>query len=204
MHNIIILGGGFSMKSRDIPSLRHRAEILIGVNDAALLAECDYGLSMDRLWAENRYEAVLAQHPHLQLWLRDAAMKNIAPVPARMHKFMNDHTSCAPTTNLHQINGSNSGTVALNFALQMLPDTIYLLGFDMQKGPNGEPYWYPPYPWAIPEGGTSPGKYRQWVQEFDEIHKWAVVRGIKIINVNHRSAITCFPTWTWEQFIAAI
>lgn len=202
---LIIVGGGHSLigKEEQISNL-FPLNIIVGVNDACYYLPCDFGVSMDRLWTENRYKAVLERWPETSLWIRDSAMKNVAPVPRRMTKFTCDYQSSLMTDTFGQLNGSNSGTVALNFALQMDPDQIYLLGFDMQKGPNGEPYWYPPYPWAIPQGGTSPGKYKTWAQEFTHIAEQLKSRTTKITNVNHRSAITQFPTISWETFLAEI
>jgi hypothetical protein len=101
--------------------------------------------------------------------------------------------------------GSNSGTCAINLAYQQMEagDTLFLLGFDMCRGPDGEAYWYPPYSWN-PEGATKPGNYRDWVNELQSFKAQFVTRKMNVFNVTHRSDLFVFPKITFEQMMGML
>jgi hypothetical protein len=158
---VTIVGGGWSAKGY----LDRLEGFVIGVNDAALLAPCDAALSMDRLWAENRWDALKARAG--TTWLRLAAVKNIPEHPDWLRLFGCDHTSTVMTDAHHWLNGTHSGFCAMNLAYQMRPKRLVLVGFDMGRGPQGQAHWWPDYPWAKPGGATSGGKFRAWAAQFE-------------------------------------
>jgi hypothetical protein len=82
----------------------------------------------------------------------------------------------------------NSALGALNLALCLGADPIYLLGFDMRTGPAGEKNWYPgEYP--VREDSTP---YNAYLRAFDSIAAEALRRS-RIVNLNPESALRCFP-----------
>lgn len=90
---------------------------------------------------------------------------------------------------------------ALNLAWQLRPQRLFLLGFDMNRDPDGRAYWYPPYPWSTPEGSTSDGKYKSWAKQFADIALAFIGAGVKVFNVSPSSAIDVFPKITPSQFM---
>lgn len=197
---ITIIGGGWSARKVDLTRARG---YVIGVNDAAVLApRVDACVSMDRLWVEYRWSKV--RDTKQELWLRRAALKNIdakqqACVGERLHIFECDHTTCQPSGMPDVLNGNNSGACALNLALNMWPTHIWLVGFDMAQGPQGQPYWYPPYPWAK-SGATKPGKYRDWNQALAPLVQMLGASRISVYNVSDESKLEHFKRMSSHQF----
>ena len=189
---VIVIAGGYSVREYFARDLRDRG-FVIGVNDSCISAACDVGLTMDRLWMENRL--LLVRTKQITMYVRDSAAKNIRDYP--MSIFTNDNKatvmSCDPTV----LNGTNSGMCALNLAFQLDPARVYLLGFDMTVGPKGEHYWYPDYPWATPKAG----KLRTWAKQYDQIAQQFKDMKIPVFNVNHRTALKAFPVISWKQFL---
>ncbi len=215
LEDVIVLGGGWSVSQYDLRDLEQRGH-LIACNDSAIYTKPAVALSMDRLWAEHRFPLLCTQGVP-EIYLREGCAKNFPPVSTngnvRMFKFSEDyrlkvesaraakepHPEIPMTVEKGCLNGSNTGTCALNLAYQKFPPRVFLLGFDMCKGPGYEAYWYPPYPWA-PNGATTPGKYREWAPEFDFIACQFQKIGTQVYNVNHRSAIEAFKKITFTEF----
>lgn len=83
--------------------------------------------------------------------------------------------------------GCNSGLGALNLALCLGADPIYLLGFDMHEQKKAAQSWHHvPYP-AVEDAAV----YRSFVRAFDGIAEQAKMKS-RIINLNSRSALRCF------------
>lgn len=204
--DIVVIGGGWSVGQYDMKALctRLNRSVSIGVNDAALLVpDCDYALSMDRLWTEGRWPQVQDLFAHDQVYIRKGVVKNfVLPPGVNQFEHINDGFTLASEPD--KLNGSNSGTCAINLAWQWARRDnfakVFLLGFDMQSGPNGEHHWYPNYPWR-PNGATKKGNFNQWAREFWAINEKFKTFGITLINVNHRSAIKDLPTITFEEFV---
>ncbi len=199
----MVIAGGWSVSQYDMEDFRDRATV-IGVNDSAMLLPCDLGITMDRLWFEGRYPefkkrfteaSLLRMEPVPKiLYYRTGNARNVQLIPThRFRAFSCDHKSAEMSDELLRFNGTNSGICGINLALQLKPRRLYLLGFDMQRGPKNEPYWYPAYPWAG-GGSTKPGKYESWVRDFNRIAEQCRDRHVEVFNVNHRSAITAFQT----------
>ena len=144
---------------------------VIAVNDAAIhLPRCDFVVSMDRLWTEYRWRALLKMDK--PTWIRRSALKNVwrqeGETWGNLHPFECDHEESVFSRpgSSETLNGTNSGHCALNLAHKMRPTALYLFGFDMARGPKGESHWYPSYPWA-PGGATKKGHYRNWTKDLD-------------------------------------
>lgn len=206
MHEVIsVIGGGWSMTEVDhmkIPGEK------IAVNDALIHLRCriDYVLSMDRLWTENRW-------PHLELlhrptFVRPGCLKNIPkPVPYWLNVFGCDINSTYFNDDTHILNGRNSGACAINLAFVLNPRKIYLFGFDMCRSPEGNAYWYPPYPWAAQhgdKGATSVKRYQEWVSDFAHYAQQFKQAGIEVVNVSKHSKILAFPQVSPEEVGCAL
>jgi len=92
--------------------------------------------------------------------------------------------------------GNNSGFGALNLAIILGADPIYLLGFDMKGSAGQNDWWHKPHirrnKNALVEHRASDGCYKlSFIPHFKKISSWANARA-KIINLNPDSAIDCF------------
>lgn len=186
MRTVIVICGGWSVGKYDVADLRKQGHV-VGVNESAVLVQCHVGLSMDRLWAENRYKQYFTTRAG-ELWVRRGADKHLPQHP-RLRQFECDYRSSMMSMEPNTFNGLNSGMAALNYAFQQKPEQVFVFGLDCQKGPNNEPYWHPPYDWprAKPEGNTSGGKYKVWAPHFGVVTEQFDDEGIALYSVNHRS-----------------
>jgi hypothetical protein len=189
-NTISILAGGWSAKAIDKSKL---PGVVIGVNDSAIHAKCDIALSMDRLWTEHRWANLQALGSMRRIaYIREAALKNIGARPSWLHPFHCDHMMTELSDDRRTLNGTNSGMCALNLAYQMFPKRIILFGYDMCRGPGGEAYWYDPYPWSKPQGGTGNGRYAEWAKQFARAQEQCKAQGIEVLNASKHSKIDAF------------
>lgn len=196
---ISILAGGWSAKAIDKSRL---PGVVIGVNDSIVHAKCDIGLSMDRLWTEHRWANLQAlKRP---AYIRISALKNIDARPAWLHPFGCDHTLSELSDDKSVLNGTNSGLCALNLAYQMFPRRIILFGFDMCRGPHNECYWFPPYSWSKPEGGTGNGRYKEWAGQFARAQEQCKAQGIEVLNASRHSKIEAFRKVDPREIISPV
>ena len=199
--DFIVLAGGWSVSQYDLAIVDWMSYYTIGVNDASLLKPCKFALTMDRLWIEGRWRQLSQLYHNNRIYVRRGVAKNFT-LPDNVNQYSHDGKCRGMTPESGKLNGSNSGTCAVNLAYQMADprDRVFLFGFDMQDGPNGEKHWYPPYPWR-PNGATKSGTFRTWAEEFAEIRRDFDLKGVELINVNHRSQIKCLPTITFQEFL---
>lgn len=193
---ISILGGGWSAMFVDRDQL---PGFVIGINDSAVLAKCDVAVSMDRLWTEYRWPKLVELRN--RAYIRDSALKNIPqPRPEWLRSFACDYKITTFSDYQNVLNGTNSGGCALNLAWQKRPRRAYLFGFDMNRSPNGSPYWYAPYPWAL-QGATKAGKYDEWMRQMDDIARQFKDIGTEVLNVSATSSIAAFRKLTPKEFL---
>lgn len=196
--DIIVLASGPSVKKYNLRDLDQCGQ-LIALNGAALYVKPHTAFTMDRLVSELCYP-IWRNQGVPEIWLRKGIAKNFVPDPTTV-QFEHDHGSPTVLSRTHgYLNGSNSGTCALNLAVQRQPKRIFLLGFDMCRlGPKEEPYWHPPYIWNT-AGGSKDGNLMLWAAEIDDMAEYIASLGIDVYNVNHRSRITAFPVVSYDQF----
>ena len=195
MKNVIVLAGGPSVKEIDLSNLRSFGHV-IGVNDSAKYASVDECVSMDRLWFENRWRDIDERIP---MFMRREAIK--APHERRdLVTFENDRFSNVMSEDLLTLNGSSSGMCAVNRGYHLKPDRLFLVGFDMSRDHDGNPYWYPPYPWARSTGGTGEGKYIDWSLQFSDIAAQFKAEDTEVYNVGMSSRINNFQKISTDVF----
>lgn len=185
---VSVVGGGWSVSQVDLAKI---PGAIIAVNDSAFhVPRVDHIVSMDRLWAENRYADL--RRKMRPTHIRRAALKNLPDKWPWLTSFDCDHEATAFSDQKGVLNGTNSGLCAFNLAYQLHPKQIMLFGFDMKRGPNGQAHWFADYPWAKPGGATTSGKYREWSQQFVDAKRSCEALGIEVSIVGD-SAIWCFP-----------
>jgi hypothetical protein len=192
---ISVVGGGWSVSQIDLARIPGE---VIAVNDSAVhLPRVDVIVSMDRLWTEYRFERLRAMEK--VAYLRRSAVQNVISRNFPwLHIFDCDHTSAEFSDRIGWLNGTNSGLCGFNLAYQARPNRIVLFGFDMKRGPQGQPYWHEPYPWS-PKGATKDGKYASWAKQFAAAKRACDAAGIEVRVVGD-SAIECFPKLPLTEF----
>jgi hypothetical protein len=206
MSSRFVIGGGWSVSQfeqlDELQTLGH----VIGVNDAAIHTYVHEAVTMDRLWFEHRW-AKLRDRRLQKVWVREKCDVNVPRKDVRDNWVVFKHfNKQLPSVTPGELHGGNSGACAINLAFQQMleGDSLYLLGFDMCKGPNEEPYWYPPYPWAHPGGATKPGHFRQWVSDMQALASFATSKGFNVYNVSMRSQLKCFPKLKFDQMLGML
>jgi len=207
MSNKFVVGGGWSVGQwaphlDDLTSLGH----VIGVNDAAIHMKVHEAITMDRLWFEHRWPT-LRDLRVPKVWVREKCDCNVPRKTSEDNWLTFRHfNKPMPSITHGELHGGNSGTCAINLAFQQMlnGDNLFLFGFDMQKGPGGEPYWYPPYPWTHPEGATKPGHFNGWVRDLYGFVNYAKAKQLNVYNVTTRSKIEYWPKITLDQMLEMI
>ena len=89
----------------------------------------------------------------------------------------------------------NSGAAAINLAYHLGVKRIYLLGFDMHVGENGEQHWHRHYTKDKNVKKRDPKKlpFDRHLKGFFAVGRDAERLGLEIINVSPNSKITQFP-----------
>lgn len=82
--------------------------------------------------------------------------------------------------------GRNGGYQAINLAVHLGAARILLLGYDMQKGPNGETHWHGNHP----RHTESP--YAIFLRKFDTLVKPLQQIGVDVVNCTPRTALKVF------------
>jgi hypothetical protein len=201
-----IVAGGWSARPHEIGCLNMMAKSRfmdrICVNDAfRYVSDISCVVTMDRKWLENRYDEVHGKG--LQIFYRSCTLKG--PIAGRLdrYKHVGFHNNNSPGPMMGQtvpftLNGNNSGTCAMNLAFIRGYHSVYLFGFDMQKGPNGENHFYPDYEWN--KNATKPDTLVRWAGSFREVADQFTQRDIKVFNVSNRSLIRDFPVISFNEF----
>lgn len=91
--------------------------------------------------------------------------------------------------------GNNSGYAALNLAVCLGADPIYLLGFDC-KHENGRSHWHAGHP--IPQ---APGTATEFIKFFERAAAMIRPKNIRVINLNPNSALKCFLRQPYEEVL---
>lgn len=187
-HNIInIIASGNSVKNMNVKEICSRA-YTIGVNESALYAPVDIGVSMDRLWTEKRYEQIKGKH-----WLLRKIDKNLIWPEASIFKCDHETDQFSETTGI--LNGRSSGHCALNLAYQLKPEKIYLFGFDF----TGQPYWFGALEWHKNKNSTYLSN--DWIPAFDAAKGFFDKAGIEVVIVGDESRLTQFKKITYEEYL---
>jgi hypothetical protein len=202
-----VVAGGWSVRPhhRDWLNATLRPGLdIIAVNDAALhVHPSRCVVTMDRKWLEHRFDMVDALGA--TVFYRKSTVGKKSPLFGRIdeYKHVAFHNNNSPGAMIGHtvpftLYGNNSGACALNLAFIRRYHTVFLLGFDMQKGPHGENHFYPDYEWN--RGATKPGALAGWANTFRDASDQFAQRNMRVFNVNSRSLIRDFPVISFEEF----
>lgn len=193
-----IVGGGPSLKGFDWTKLR--GELTIAINrafeylDADILFAMDSGVH-DTIMSGRFGDAVrdkFERFSGLKVWL-DSGVKGV------LHLRNNGLTGLSPSLEDGLSTGGNSGYAALNLAILLGANPIYLLGFDMKgDGQGGQAWFHNGYPTK-----QSEDVYGDFIKAFDAVAPEIRSRGIDVINLNPESGLKCFPFGKFEDIEAS-
>lgn len=188
-----IVGGGPSLRGRNLSRLRERGRVL-GVNRAADMIPCDATFSIDRYFIKERAASLgrwAAAGQEVYLAVAEDWFTHTRPIPGviylrrvRGRSVREDPTEIA--------NSLNSGYGALCLALKKKAREIYLLGFDLHDSGG---HWHDGYSW---ENGSSRIYFGRWADRFEEIAS-SLPEGIRVYNCNPRSRVRAFPCIPYEE-----
>lgn len=99
-------------------------------------------------------------------------------------------------SNINHVKGNNSGTQALNFALNLHPSRIFLLGFDMKYiGSKSHFHEYHTCPTA---SSTYPERF---IPSMEKLAQQSSHLATKVINCSLDSALKCFSVENVENYL---
>jgi len=185
-----IIGGGPSLKGFDFSRLK--GELVIGVNRAYEKIDCTIMFSMDSRYYQwitrgelkGRARDKFINFKGYKIWL-NASRYQFPKDIYQLGWVGGEGFSWSLKNGLG--GGSNSGFGALNLAVCLGANPIYLLGFDM-KGNNGkQAWWHEGYPMRQPNE-----VYAKFIERFSRVAPELKQKKIKVINLNPNSALRCF------------
>jgi len=189
-----ILASGPSLRGFNFNLIKN--EITIGVNKAFIDFPIKYNISLDRTFLNLIYR----EKGLLEKWQASKAVK-IFVKRRKREEFPKDvyyvegKVGKKPFISLDIAQGiycgNNSGFTAISFAIACGAQKIYLLGYDLTLGPNGETHCHSGY------------KHQNSIQLENKFHKFFIPflktassmkeMGISIVNLNPQSALRCYP-----------
>lgn len=190
---VFLVGGGPSAKWFDFERVADQPYV-VGVNDGALHLDTPICFSLDNVWVERR-----AKTPprHCDLTLAnyagekflampvgfDVRQLDILPPVTYLERRRGNHLSDNPRS----VNGIHSGWGALNLAFLKRAKHIYLIGYDFIAT---QPWhWFPEYSW---QSQLNHRNLPKWAKTFDGTVPQLQADGVKVVNLNHDSAVHCF------------
>jgi hypothetical protein len=203
-----IIGGGPSIKNMDLRPLIGRPMITVN-RQYVLFPESTVHFSCDGTWLKreapdfdkihtgrfraycrHEFKGDRRQGPYgMKVYHHERAVEGSA------RRTYNDR---GLTTALNHLRGNNSGGMAINLAWHLGARLLVLLGFDMQmRGPDR--HWYPETP---DRAVCNPTTYRDvFLPVMNSIAEPAKALGMRIVNATPGSALTCFETANFEEFL---
>ena len=198
-----IVGGGPSL--REFPFHRLKGHRTIGVNLAFTKFDPTISFSMDSRflkWMETeaygkettrKFERL--ESYRVQLMTYQANFPPIVYIVPVFHNYTDGHWAFPRTMEEGIGHGNNSGYAALNLAVCLGANPIFLLGFDM-KHDGPKTHWHTGHP--LPQTKEHLATFPKY---FEHAARKATDMKIKIINLNWESGITCFPKQSWREVL---
>ncbi len=192
-----IIGGGESLRGFDFSKLKN--EMVIGVNRAFEKIDCMINYSMDYelfLWIKNgklgpATKKKFEDYKGYPVWIDNTGYD----YPKGIFILNSSDTPAVANSMSEGLwTGTNAGFGALNLAVALGANPIYLLGFDM-KGKNGRQAW-----WHSGYKGQQGAKvYESFISDFERIAPMLKEKGIKVINLNKESNLKAFNFGNFED-----
>jgi hypothetical protein len=187
-----VVGGGPSLRGFDFSRLR--GERIIAVNRAfEFLPFAEILLSMDfRFFSDVRLTKEFQAFRGRKIWIdtKGFPYKGVETLKSGPADGMTARFSEGIAT------GGNSGHAALNLALILGADLIYLLGFDFKHGEDGRTHFHPGYGYV-----DRPGKLDEYLARLEAAAPAIRASGRSVINLSQDSALKGFETERFESIV---
>ena len=188
---LFIVGGGPSLRGRDLSSLRSRGRVL-GVNRAAEFWPVDATFSQDIVFMDKHrslLEAGIARGEEVYLAVAEGYAGRL--IEGAVY-FTRSEAGQGKPGDL--VNGKHSGHGALQLALRRGARDITLLGYDLHPVTSEEPaHWY-----DGPRDETTMIYFARWANAVDALAA-ELPPGVVVRNANPNSAVTAFPLISYEE-----
>jgi hypothetical protein len=198
-----LIGGGPSLKGFDF--LRLRGERVIAINKAFLdVPFADIMFGMDHPLIDDLTSGRLGE-PYRQAFEAFAGLKLWLDISGYVYPpgiySLPSAGEIGWTRSLEQglYHGQNSGYAALNLALILGANPIYLLGYDCARGPAGEKNYHNGYP-----GHGNPDAMDIFRRAFEAGAAMLAPGGPRVVNLNPKSALQCFEFGDIDRVLPAI
>jgi hypothetical protein len=187
-----IIGGGESLKGFDFSLLNN--ELTIALNRSFEYLESTIILWMDsQSFYRDLMNGDLGEDVKEKFyWSRSIKVAlNIqdVPYPPEIYTINSSGTQVlSPSIEVGLGHGGNSGYTALNMAVCLGANPIYLLGFDMKGDGKGNQSWFH-------DGYKKTQResvYKRFIENFNFAAPLIKEKGIKVINLNPESNLRCF------------
>jgi len=199
-----IIGGGASLKSFDFSKLE--GEKIIAINKSFVdVPFADMVFAVDRQFQDWILKGAENMEQAQKLWPDFKGYKVWLKIPGEIYKNGIEFVDLAGhegiSTSLEEgiHDGANSGYAAINLAIALGANPIYLLGYDMKHDKDGDSHYHGGYPKKQNES-----QLQIYAKKFPRLAQLAKEKGIKIINLNKNSALDCFEFGTIEEALKPI
>jgi len=199
--NVFIIGGGPSADTVDFSLLQD--EITISLNDAfEKFSNTTAIYWVDDSWASENYDKLKVHNCKLLFTSRRAQHlsydRNADPRGLLSSTILKRTGDFGYDPKPDCVMGNNSGTQAINLCVNMKPNAIILIGFDM-KLVNNKSHWHKKYRLPI-----QPKTYNDlFIPSTDALAKGIKLNNCKveIINANADSALRCFKFGNYMDYL---
>ena len=192
-----IIGGGESLKDFDFSKLKN--ELVIGVNRAYERIDCTINFAMDHTFYEWITGGRLGQEAKkkfedfkgLPVWL-DSAGYDYPRGIFILSKSSDNNINYSMKDGIG--GGTNSGFGALNLAVCLGANPIYLLGFDMKGKDGKQAWWHDGYPDKVGDK-----IYQSFINDFNRAVPRLKEKEFRVVNLNPESELKCFDFGKFED-----
>ena len=185
-----IIGGGESLRGFDFSKLKN--ELVIGVNRAYEVMPCTINYAMDNNLYHWITKGRLGQKAKkrfrdfkgIPVWV-DSAGYDYPQGIFILNKLGSQKNNFSMKDGIRS--GTNAGFGALNLAVCLGANPIYLLGFDMEGKDGKQAWWHDGYP-----DNQNDKIYDGFILNFKRIAPKLKEKGTRVINLNPESKLKCF------------
>lgn len=196
-----IVGGGPSLTNFDFSVLED--ELTIGINRAYERFDPSIIFSMDSriwIWVEKGFFGEGAKEKFnncegFKVFLNS----NCVLIPEDIYILSHHGLESEPLSLRMEdglFNGGNSGFAALNLAMCLGANPIYLLGFDMKGDGERQEWWHDGYPEL-----QNSDVYKEFKKTFEKRKSEIIKLGFRVVNLNPDSELRCFEVGKTEDVL---
>jgi hypothetical protein len=192
---VVCIASGPSLLAADVERCRG-LRVLAVSNAIALCPWADAHYAADCKWWDWHEDLANAPHP---------PKFSVSGIVKRKYFRTIQHLIIAGSVGLdyrptHVMTGGHSGYTAINLAMHLGARRIILLGYDMQRGPQGEEHFFGDHP------DRTHLAYTARCKAYASLLRYLTPRGISIVNATRETAIpdTYVPRLSLEAVLSAV